>query len=76
VAERAGAKARGWGVKPDHAVALTKQQLEDLSVWVRQKDLTELPPNTNDKPPEDPQLAKAVELLRAALKSAEPKPSR
>jgi hypothetical protein len=33
--------------------------------------LSELPPGTDDRPPEDPQLAKAVELLQAALKKSE-----
>jgi carboxyl-terminal processing protease len=68
--ERAGKKPRGWGVEPDHPVAMTEAQRKALRKWLLQKDLPELPPRTTDEPPPDPQLAKAMELLRAALKKA------
>jgi carboxyl-terminal processing protease len=58
---------RGWPVRPDHVVALKEEQQTTLLEWLRNKDLSELPAGTEDKPPADPQLAKAVEVLRAAL---------
>jgi carboxyl-terminal processing protease len=68
--ERTGSKPRGWGVQPDHIVKLTPQQRQAVQRWLGEKDLPELPANTTDTPPEDPQLAKALEVLRAALKMA------
>ena len=38
-----------------------------LDEWLRYKDFTELPKGVRDEAPEDPQLAKAVEVLREAL---------
>jgi carboxyl-terminal processing protease len=68
--ERAGKKPRGWGVVPDHLIPMTKEQRKALEKWLVQKDLPELPPGTTDAPPADPQLAKAVKLLRAALEKS------
>jgi carboxyl-terminal processing protease len=65
--ERAGAKPRGWGVKPDHKVATDKKFQEAAPKWFRDKDLPELPAGTDDTPPYDPQLDKALEVLQAAL---------
>jgi carboxyl-terminal processing protease len=67
--ERAGAPHKPWSLQPDYKVPMTQAQKEALLKWFHQKDLTELPPNTTDKPPEDPALAKALEVLRASLKS-------
>jgi C-terminal processing protease CtpA/Prc len=64
--ERA-AKEKRWPVQPNHAVAMTAAQREAVSKWLRQKFLPELPEGTDDRPPEDPQLNRAVEVLRAAL---------
>jgi carboxyl-terminal processing protease len=66
--ERVGAKPGEWGVRPDHLVALTARQRRALQKWLADKDLPELPAGTDDAPPDDPQLAKALEVLRAALK--------
>ena len=41
-----------------------------IQKWAFDKTLTELPPGTTDNPPQDPQLAKAVELLKKALDKA------
>jgi carboxyl-terminal processing protease len=68
--ERA-AKGRGWPVEPDHVVTLTKKQREALDAWLVAKGRLEKPGSAADKAPEDPQLDKAVELLRAALKKAD-----
>jgi C-terminal peptidase prc len=58
-----------WVVVPDHPVASTTKQREALDEWLHYKDFTELPKGVRDEAPEDPQLAKAVEVLREALKS-------
>jgi C-terminal peptidase prc len=63
---------RGWPVKPDHEVRLNDTQRKAVLKWLADKELPELPSGTPDTPPEDPQLAKAVELLRAALKTPTP----
>jgi C-terminal peptidase prc len=68
--ERA-AKDRGWPVKPDHRVASSKAQREALGIWLHYKGFPELPAGVDDKPPEDPQLARAVELLRKQMQVAE-----
>jgi carboxyl-terminal processing protease len=60
----------GWTVRPDHAVTLTDKQRNALLEWFRQKELPE--PPADARAPEDPQLARAVELLEAALKKTEP----
>jgi C-terminal peptidase prc len=71
-----GGKEKTWPLKPDHAVAMTRAQRDALAEWQHQKDLSELPEGVEDKPPEDPPLAKAVELLQAALKAAGEKEKR
>ncbi len=60
---------RGWPVKPDYEVRLDETQRKAVFKWLGDKELPELPPGSTDKPPEDPQLAKAVGLLREALKT-------
>jgi carboxyl-terminal processing protease len=57
-----------WVVEPDHEVALSAKQREAVFQWVREQEHPDPPPGAMTKPPEDPQLAKALELLRAALK--------
>jgi C-terminal peptidase prc len=68
--ERA-AKDRDWPVKPDHRVALSKAQRLAVANWLRYKGFPDLPVGVDDKPPKDPQLARAVELLRKQLQVAE-----
>jgi C-terminal peptidase prc len=67
--ERA-AKDRGWPLEPDHAVPLTKAQREAVDTWLRDKGRVVQPGGAADRPPQDPQLDKAVEVLRAALKKS------
>ena len=64
--ERAG-KGR-WPLRPDHAVGLDKWQRDAVRKWIFDKQLTELPAGADDRPPADPQLDRAVELLRQTLK--------
>jgi carboxyl-terminal processing protease len=61
-------KERGWPVKPDHVVAMDVKQRETLTEWHRKQEVADGP--TKDKAPDDPQLARAVELLRETLKKA------
>jgi hypothetical protein len=63
-------KDRGWPVRPDQLVKTTAKQDEAVRTWLQQKGLSDLPPGVTDKAPEDPQLARAVELLRERLKKA------
>jgi carboxyl-terminal processing protease len=68
ILERA-AKERGWPVKPDHVVAMDAKAKETLAEWQRKQEIADK--RTEGKAPPDPQLAKAVELIRDALKTAE-----
>jgi C-terminal peptidase prc len=63
-----GAKDRAWPVEPDHAVSMTKKQREALDTWLREKGRPPEPGSDADKAPADPQLDKAMELLRTTLK--------
>jgi carboxyl-terminal processing protease len=69
VVERADARRRGWSVRPDHLVPMSPEQRPVLDRWLREKELPELPANVQEKLPEDPQLAKAMDILRLALKN-------
>src|SRR5262249_23658001 len=51
-------------IVPDYPVAMTKEQTQQRADWRR---LLELGKPTDGKVPEDPQLAKAVEVLKAKL---------
>jgi C-terminal peptidase prc len=65
------AKERGWPVQPDHVVPLTKEQEKAVHQWMSLKQRVPQPPAADLEPPTDPQLARAVELLRAALLKAD-----
>jgi carboxyl-terminal processing protease len=54
-------------LRPDHEVTVKAKQRELVAQWQREQELPEPPPGALAKPPEDPQLAKALEVLRAAL---------
>jgi C-terminal peptidase prc len=69
--ERA-APGRGWPVVPDKTVGTTPEQRAAVERWLRAKQLPDPPPAREDRPPEDPQLAYALGLLREALKTARP----
>jgi C-terminal peptidase prc len=64
-------KDRGWPVQPDHRVASSKAQRKAVANWLRYKGFPELPAGVVEKPPEDPQLSRAVELLRKQMQVAE-----
>jgi carboxyl-terminal processing protease len=55
-------------IKPKYRVAMTRKQHQQLEDWLQKKGWTELPAGTTDRAPEDSQLARAIEILRAALK--------
>jgi C-terminal peptidase prc len=59
--------ANGWPVKPDYLVTLTPEQRKAIGAWAQDQEVSDRPRVPKAKPPADPQLAKAVELLREAL---------
>jgi hypothetical protein len=69
--EERPSRPRGFRVEPNHEVKMEAKQKEAVLLWMRQQDLPEPPPNAEKNPPADPQLAKAVALLREALKTTE-----
>jgi hypothetical protein len=52
-------------VRPNHSVKLNRQQREQLFGWFGDQERGPSP--ADRKAPADPQLAKALEVLRAAL---------
>jgi carboxyl-terminal processing protease len=67
--ERPGAAPEGGGIKPDVEVTLTKDKYEGLTHWFFKQELPFEPAMVKEAPTEDPQLAKAIEVLKAKLKS-------
>ncbi len=63
-------KTRGWPVRPDQAVGLSAGQRSAVEKWLMSKQLPVLPPGADDRPPEDPQLAAGLAVLRERLKAA------
>jgi C-terminal peptidase prc len=62
-------KGRGWPVEPDHSIALDKSGASAVVRWLRGKERSEIPAGA-ERAPEDPQLARAVELLKAKAAKA------
>jgi carboxyl-terminal processing protease len=58
-----------WGVRPDHVVAFSQQELQSWLTWRQQQELPEPPAKGASPRPPDPQLDKAVEVLRTLLES-------
>jgi len=69
-------KTRGWPVRPDRLVELSKDQRAAIEKWLMTKPLPVLPPGSDDRAPADPQFDAAVTVLRGALKSTESKKER
>jgi carboxyl-terminal processing protease len=69
--ERTG-KDRGWPVEPDHAIPMEKAGAAAVAEWLRMKERSEEPEKA-DQLPKDPQLGKAFELLKAAVKTGQEK---
>ncbi len=63
-------KARGWPVRPDRVVGLSKEQRAAVERWLMSKQLPVLPAGADDRPPDDPQLAAGLAVLRERLKAA------
>jgi carboxyl-terminal processing protease len=70
ILERADPKQHDWNIQPDHRVARTAKQRDAWFDWRRGFDKVEAAASKAGQTPEDPQLAKALEILRAALKNA------
>jgi carboxyl-terminal processing protease len=56
------------GIKPDHAVSMDDKRTREMLAWQHAQTLPEPSAGT---PPDDPQLATALDLLREALKKKE-----
>jgi len=67
--ERPGASSEGGGIKPDVEVAPPKDKYEALTGWFFKQELPFEPGMAKEAAPEDLQLAKAIEVLKAKLKS-------
>jgi carboxyl-terminal processing protease len=59
--------AMGWRVYPDVRVGVSKQEMDAVMAWFQDQDVLE--PKLADRPPEDRQLAKALEVLRGKMKA-------
>jgi carboxyl-terminal processing protease len=57
---------RPWGIEPDHLVVMDRAQVGPVFGWYALQESPDAPA-TNGAPPGDPQLAKALELLKSAL---------
>jgi C-terminal peptidase prc len=60
----------GWPVQPDHVVAMSKKEFEAAAEWARQQEISDRAIDLKAQPPADPQMAKAVQLLRESLQKA------
>ena len=65
--ERLGPVPPGGGLKPDHQVSLTKEQQGILMAWFNKQEQPFNIANLNEAGPKDPQLAKAVDVLKTIL---------
>lgn len=63
--------AAGGRLLPDYLVALERPKLIAVEEWMRQQESPE--PKAGAKPPSDPQLEKAVALLRQAVEKSDKK---
>jgi hypothetical protein len=57
-------------LRPDYEVNMTAEQYQALAAWQRDNEMPERAAKLGPQPPADPQLDKALDLLRAALKPA------
>jgi len=57
----------GWPLRPDYPVTTSSRQRGAIDEWLAQKEFTELPAGSTDEAPPDPQLQKAVTLLKKSL---------
>jgi carboxyl-terminal processing protease len=63
------AKGKGWRpITPDHVVSLDQNKSMSILEWQHAQSGTEPPGSAPKDPPNDPQLAKALELLQDAVK--------
>lgn len=66
-----GQTEKYWRVEPDHAVEMTSDQLKAIGMWQRAQENPDSA-DAGQASPTDPPLAKALELLRAALPQGVP----
>jgi carboxyl-terminal processing protease len=67
--EQIEAEADTWIVRPDYEVKMSSEQSTALGTWQRQNENAEQAAKLGPQAPEDPQLAKALNLLRTTLKT-------
>ena len=60
-------KEGGWPVIPDQAVAMADQEFQALSDWQQRMFIADGPTSDTKDAPADPQLAKAIEILRRKI---------
>jgi carboxyl-terminal processing protease len=68
--EPADTARRLWGLQPDHVVPVHREKSLAIMTWQRQQESPDAP-TSNAQPPDDAQLAKALELLQAALNGSD-----
>ena len=61
---------RCGGIKPDHEVSLSKDKHESLGRWFFKQELPFEASMLKEPAPEDAQLAKAIQVLKARLQAA------
>ena len=66
---KASAGAAWQTVTPDHLVPLSRDKFMPIMQWQNEQMSPDAPAKEAKAPPDDPQLTKALEILRAALKS-------
>ncbi len=59
---------RGWSLRPDQAVSVSGEQRQKIETWQREQLSPEPPAGAMTRPPEDPQLTRALTLLKEKVK--------
>lgn len=62
-------RERGWPLKPDYEVSMDKEQQKVVAEWIHAQEIAG---RQNDKAPPDPQLTRALEVLREKLATNKP----
>jgi len=57
----------GEELKPDQQVSLTREEMAAAYAWSSKQEQSFKAANLKDAAPKDPQLARAIEVLKAAL---------
>jgi C-terminal peptidase prc len=63
-------KELGWPLKPDYEVGMDTKQQQALAEWINTREIAGR--SDEAKPPPDPRLARAIEVLREKLTASKP----